>query len=214
MIDKKAERQERLERIAKMQAETDTINRVEEEPKLPDTVLPDSMMYCPDCGQAISKRAVTCPNCGCPINSRNTVTIRLPRDENVMFKMKYEVTDDNGTVLANGVSGETLTFTLDKPTTLTCFLVGKMYSNYKIRSIEYYPHGDARYEVVRSDKGLQSWVEIMEESQAQRQEQREQDKKKGVSGAGIFFAVLIAIIAAVWLIPRLFMIEWTIRAMP
>ncbi len=29
--------------------------------------LPDKLMYCPDCGQEISKRAKVCPHCGRPI---------------------------------------------------------------------------------------------------------------------------------------------------
>jgi len=33
----------------------------------PSIVTNENTMLCPDCGQIISKRAVSCPHCGCPI---------------------------------------------------------------------------------------------------------------------------------------------------
>ena len=119
-----------------------------------------ALIKCPECGHEVSDKSNMCVNCGCPLNLQNTVTIEFPKDNDVMIKMKYEVKDANGMVLASGTSGETATFTLDEPTKLTCHIIGKMYSGYEIKPIDYVPYGEVRYKVVRRNKGFQSCVEI------------------------------------------------------
>lgn len=172
-----------------------------------------ALMKCPECGQEVSDKATTCIHCGCPINVENVVTVRLPADKNIVVTLSYQVTDSNGNVLAEGVSGQVLTFTLDEPTELSCRMPKRDYTPV---SVNYVPRGPVEYNVVKREKGFSSFIEMVDtkEQGASETGQSEQSSSGGSNSFGIFLAVLIAIIVAVWLIPQLFTWEVTFSVLP
>lgn len=178
-----------------------------------------ALIKCPECGNEVSDKSSHCIHCGYPLTlESNTISVRFPKDDDVVINMKYQITDSNGSILATGTSGQVVTFSIDEPTTLTCSLCGKLYNGYKFHPIEYVPHGNAQYEVLRRSKGFQSWVEMREETGDKVLQEIKEDKheqaKSGTGGLGVFFAVLIAILVAVWLIPQIFQFELTFTAIP
>lgn len=87
-----------------------------------------ALIKCPECGKEISDKASSCPNCGCPIAEMSTsgiVKIKLPRTEQMadgwvgLFSSKEASITANGRTLWSGKHGQTASFTIDQPTTIT-----------------------------------------------------------------------------------------------
>ena len=87
-----------------------------------------ALIKCPECGKEISDKATACPNCGCPIAEMSTsglVKIKLPRTEQMaeglvgLFSSKEASITANGKTIWSGKHGETASFTIDQPTTIT-----------------------------------------------------------------------------------------------
>ena len=87
-----------------------------------------ALIKCPDCGREVSSRANACPHCGCPLeelSSSGIVKIKLPRTEQIsggwvgLLSSKDSSVIHKGNVLWRGKHGETATFTVDGPTSVT-----------------------------------------------------------------------------------------------
>lgn len=87
-----------------------------------------ALIKCPECGKEISDRAASCPNCGCPVSEMTTsgiVKIKLPRTEQMadgwmgLLSSKEASITANGRTVWSGKHGQTASFTIDEPTTIT-----------------------------------------------------------------------------------------------
>ena len=81
-------------RRPRQQIEIQQENEIQQEaPNIEESNLPlvptnQNTIACPDCGQIISKRAVTCPHCGCPLQQLKTaklIRIKLPEQPSPTF---------------------------------------------------------------------------------------------------------------------------------
>ncbi|MCD8103978.1 MAG: zinc-ribbon domain-containing protein [Lachnospiraceae bacterium] len=92
-----------------------------------------ALFKCPDCGKEISDRASACPNCGCPISEMKTggiVKIKMPTTNAIsggfvgMLSSKNVTISSGSRTLWTGRHGQTASFELDAPTTITIDLGG------------------------------------------------------------------------------------------
>lgn len=106
-----------------------------------------ALMKCDECGKQVSSKAKTCPNCGNPINSDNTVKIKLPCQIGNMQRPigSYVILDEDGEVIAKKRTGEIVELEITEPTMLQIKVGGVGGFGLKSVSFEVKPGG--RYEV-------------------------------------------------------------------
>lgn len=85
-----------------------------------------ALIKCPECGKEISDKAKSCPGCGCPISSSTKIVkIKLPKTEQMadgfvgLFTSKATKIIANAQIIWSGKHGETASFEIDEPTTIT-----------------------------------------------------------------------------------------------
>lgn len=74
-----------------------------------------ALINCPECGKTVSNSAQACPICGYPIAKKSVVRIRIDIDD----YLKHTVCDSYGNVLGVGYKGDTVSFSVDKPISVT-----------------------------------------------------------------------------------------------
>ena len=78
-----------------------------------------ALISCPECGNEVSDKAPTCPKCGVPLASAPKdvlVHVQKPKGQLPRYGVHVFV---NGTEVASGRQGQTLTVPVTKPTAIT-----------------------------------------------------------------------------------------------
>lgn len=87
-----------------------------------------ALIKCIDCGREISDKATACPHCGCPIENRKVsgiVKIKIPKTQQIsggwvgLLSSKAVSVKNGSFILWSGKHGETASFQIDHPTTIT-----------------------------------------------------------------------------------------------